>query len=74
MTKPKQPTCGSCMYYWFEPGESEAVGLCRRYPPIIVYEDVLDGEQPAVHSGGWCGEWADKARRVVKNAKEAYGW
>lgn len=37
------------------------MGSCMRFPPIVVHDDCLNGEFPAVHSSMWCGEYKDDA-------------
>lgn len=42
-----------------------AVLLCRRYPPVPVYEADTEGTAPSwplVHEQEWCGEWKETDR------------
>ena len=81
MPGPKGEQCSSC-YYWVafgsgteEDGEPYEVGMCRRYPPSIPYEENWDRRQPinqdpsiAAWAGSnskssyWCGEFKLKPR------------
>lgn len=85
---PSGEQCGTC--YFFEQSESlakkafeenvthegEAVGFCRRYPPVLARDmelTFLDDKwlQPCLFGDNWCGEW--RAKPGAKGAEpESY--
>lgn len=50
--------CGNCRYY--EEDIEDAVGHCRRYPPLPIGDTKANDAtwlQPVVFVDDWCGEW-----------------
>lgn len=66
MTKKKaqvedwMPKCESCAFFDCEPKED--IGVCRRYPPIVVPagDDDFDSVMPITSRTDWCGEFTRK--------------
>lgn len=50
------PACQSCSFFDIEPKED--LGLCRRYPPILVnVEGDYESTFPVTARDDWCGEF-----------------
>jgi hypothetical protein len=51
------PACQSCSFFDIEPKED--LGLCRRYPPVLINmgDSDFDSTFPVAARDDWCGEF-----------------
>lgn len=57
---PHPATCVACKFFKAEGSdEGEPVGLCRRYPPLVLTDEAGQpfATQPLVSGSDWCGDF-----------------
>lgn len=53
--------CKSCVFWRKEVD----VGVCKRFPPVLVPILSLTGIQPKTLPTDWCGEWVDNGKQTI---------
>jgi len=56
-------TCGNCRFWMQDPTQQEGLGLCRRFPPVMWFQQGMDPAMtwsrfPPANRLQWCGEHA----------------
>lgn len=60
---PTSGNCGACAFF-IETGPDK--GICRRFPPVVLYDPEAKFDQrfvsifPPMLLGGWCGEFKNR--------------
>jgi hypothetical protein len=74
MYNPVTESCGNCKFYadYYEPHEN-AVGVCRRYPRVLMDQDSGSCYYIDVRNlDDWCGEWKPIPGQPVTKPKDRF--